>query len=276
MNYSDAKRLVERKFPFPGYMGSAVDSYSIISETVHRYLRGGDSILDYGSGPCDKTAVLQAQGYLCSACDDLSDAWHRETDNIQKVAEFAREMKIDFHLTCNGDLPFDRESFDMVMMHDVLEHLHDSPRELLNDLLELVRPNGFLFITVPNAANIRKRLSLAVGRTNYTRYDKYYWYPGPWRGHVREYVKHDLILLAEYLGLELRELRSCHNMTARLPWLVRMLYVGITNFFPGWRDTWLMVAQKPSSWRPKRTLDEDAYRSIIGSMSPYGKGQGQK
>jgi hypothetical protein len=34
-------------------------------------------------------------------------------------------------------LPFDKCSFDMIMLHDVLEHLHDSPRDLLNDLFEL-------------------------------------------------------------------------------------------------------------------------------------------
>ena len=32
----------------------------------------------------------------------------------------------------------------------------------------------------------------------------YYWSPGSWRGHVREYVKNDLYLLSKYLGLNIK------------------------------------------------------------------------
>jgi len=105
----------------------------------------------------------------------------------------------------------------MVMCHDVLEHLHDSPRELLNDLAELIKPTGLLFITVPNAVNIRKRISVLVGNTNHPRFDTYYWYPGPWRGHVREYVRKDLELLCQYLGFTIEQLNGCHHMLHVLP-----------------------------------------------------------
>src|SRR4030042_560440 len=72
-------------------------------------------------------------------------------------------LGIDFKLSNNGYILFEKSSFDMLMMHDVLEHLHDSPRDLLNDLLELVKPEGYLFITVPNAVNIKKRISVLFG-----------------------------------------------------------------------------------------------------------------
>ena len=58
----------------------------------------------------------------------------------------------------------------MVMSHDVLEHLHHSPRDLLNDLCELIKPNALLFITVPNAVNIRKRIDVLRGKTNLPDY----------------------------------------------------------------------------------------------------------
>ena len=70
----------------------------------------------------------------------------------------------------------------MVMLNHVVEHLHDFPRDLLNDLLTLVKPSGLLFITVPNAGNVRKRLDLLRGKTNLPPYEGYYWYPGRWRG----------------------------------------------------------------------------------------------
>jgi hypothetical protein len=41
---------------------------------------------------------------------------------------------------------------------------------------------------------------------NLPPFDQYYWYPGPWRGHIREYVKSDLAMLSDYLDLEVLEL----------------------------------------------------------------------
>ena len=146
-----AGRKVRERFPFPEFIGGALKTTTTIVETAQKYLVPGSRILDFGCGACDKTAVVQTVGYRCSGFDDLADEWHLIDGNRGKILQFAHEFGIDFRLASDGYLPFQKESFDMVMAHDVLEHLHDSPRELLNDLVELIRPNGFLFITVPNA-----------------------------------------------------------------------------------------------------------------------------
>ena len=51
-----------------------------------------------------------------------------------------------------------KKEFDMIMLNDIIEHLHESPKELLLSLLALLKDDGILFITVPNAGNIKKRL----------------------------------------------------------------------------------------------------------------------
>ena len=147
---------------------------------------------------------------------------------------------------------FEKESFDMVMSNDVLEHLHDSPRELVNDLVELIRPNGLLLITVPNAGNIRKRFQLLLGGTNMPNYEEFYWYQGSWRGHIREYVRSDLVQLAVFLGLEIIELKGCDHMLGVLPKLLRAPYLMLTKLLPNWKDSWMLVARKPLDWKPKR------------------------
>ena len=56
-------RAVE-EFPFDKYMtpyGQPSGSYTNIAGTVARYLEPGSTILDFGCGPCDKTAILQFQ-----------------------------------------------------------------------------------------------------------------------------------------------------------------------------------------------------------------------
>jgi SAM-dependent methyltransferase len=272
MRPEEATELIAARFPFKGYMdagGMRKGAYASIAATVGRYLAPGSRILDFGCGPCDKTAILQLLGFRCAGMDDLQDEWHRLPGNRDKILRFADECGVDIRLVGDGKPPFEQHSFDMIMLHDVLEHLHDSPRELLNDLLELATPEGLLFITVPNAGNIRKRLDVLRGGTNLPPFEGYYWYPGAWRGHVREYVRSDLEKLAEYLGLDVLELHGCDHMLQKLPAALRPLYLLVTRVFPAWKDSWLLVARKRTNWVPRKTLSHDELTRILGMSTSY-------
>jgi len=262
------QRLIN-DFPFHGYTDRKEDAYFNVASTVMRYLPVGSKILDFGCGPCDKTVIIQFLGYDCSGYDELLDEWHKLDGNRKKILNFASAHDIDLHIGTGGDLPFDKGLFDMVMMHDVLEHLHNSPRDLLNDLLELVKPGGYFFTTVPSAVNIRKRISVLFGNTNLPHFEGYYWNPGPWRGHVREYTKLDLILLADYLDLEILELRSCNHMLEKISPILRNPYIWITNIFSGFRDSWLLVARKKQNWAPKRELPREDLNRILSRGTTY-------
>ena len=262
---------VMKMFPFAGYMLTESGRYETIVETVRHYLKPGSTILDFGCGPCDVTAILQILGFHCSACDDLRDHWHEQSKNRETISSFAHQVGIDFRLvTKDNNLGFEKNSYDMVMLLDVLEHLHDSPRDLLNDLLELAKPDGLLFITVPNAVNVRKRFAVLFGKTNLPRFEGYYWFPGRWRGHVREYVRDDLVLLSKYLNLEILRLGNCDLMLEKIPTgVLRSAYVRTTNVFPGFKDSWLLVARKGRHWAPKKNLPQDELDTILGKSTPY-------
>lgn len=272
MTSEEAIQLVIQRFPFEGYMTSGTTTkgvYSAIANTALRYLQPGSKILDFGCGPCDKTAVLQFLGFQCSGYDDLYDDWHKIPGNKGRILAFTKECGIDFRLANGNVFPFKRKWFDMIMLHDVLEHLHDSPRDLLNDLLELVKPEGLLFVTVPNAVNIRKRIDVFWGKTNLPRFESYYWYPGSWRGHIREYVRDDLVKLSEYLGLEVLDLKGCDHMLEKLPNVVRPVYLFMTKVFTGCKDSWLLVARKRQGWISKKTLPRDELARILGKSTSY-------
>lgn len=265
----EAIRTVIQRFPFEGYMNPASGGYLNVAQTVRRHLPPGSSILDFGCGPCDKTAVLQLMGYECSGYDDLQDEWHREGDGREKILAFARECGVDFREPVGGELPFEKHSFDMVMMHDVLEHLHGSPRHILGHLMEFLKPEGLLFVTVPSAVNIRKRIDVLFGKTNMPRFEEYYWTDTPWRGHVREYVKDDLEKLAGYLDLEKLELRSCDHMLEKIPPAARPAYLRVTNLFPGWKDSWMLVAGKKPGWSATE-LDQEELAGTLAPSAPDG------
>ena len=264
MNIEQARHQVADDFPFPGYLDGLDEVHTSIASTVQKWLPQGATVLDFGSGPCDKTAVIQKLGYVCSACDDLSDHWHQLPGNVDKIKQFASASEVKFHQLETYELPYPANSFDMVMIHDVLDHLHDSPRELMNKLVSLIKPGGFLFVTLPNAVNIRKRISVMKGQTNMPPYKSYYWHPGPWRGHVREYVKDDLRQMSDYLGLAAVELEGCHHFVRRLNPAMRPAYRVASAIFKGWRDSWKLVAQKPSGWTPKLDLSPDQLKDIVG------------
>ena len=270
MTIDQAIRRTIEEFPFEGYMTreeTVKRVYPNIADTVLRYLQPGSAILDFGCGPCDKTAVLQFLGFHCSAYDDLQDDWHKMPGNREKVLSFSNKCGIDFKEANGGMLPFKKNSFDMIMLHHVLEHLHDSPRDLLNDLLDLVKPEGLLFVTVPNAVNIRKRIDVLFGRTNLPRFEGYYWYPGSWRGHIREYVRNDLVKLSEYLNLEVLDLKGCDHMLERVPAISRPAYLLATSIFQGWKDSWSLVARKRPGWHAEKTLPQGKLARILGKST---------
>lgn len=253
-------------FPFPGYLDPLRPGTEDVARTVSRYLPAGSHVLDFGAGPADKTAVLAVLGYECTAMDDLKDEWHVRGNARELILDFAADTGVQF-LPLDGDgLPPDAQ-FDMVMLHSVVQHLHESPRDLLVGLTERIRAGGYLFITVPNHVNLRKRVAVLRGRTSHAPYVLYYWYPGQWRGYVREYTKGDCTELAKALGLELVELRGVHHMLSRLPSWSRRAYVAISRLMPSTRDTWLIVARKPPGWTGKVELDDQEFRRLTGLTS---------
>lgn len=65
-------------------------------------------------------------------------------------------------------LPFEEESFEIIVCADVLEHLKD-PLEVLRKLSRYLKKNGFFLISVPNIAFVTIRLNLLFGRFDYNQ-----------------------------------------------------------------------------------------------------------
>lgn len=62
---------------------------------------------------------------------------------------------------------FNGQDFDIVLMLDILEHLVD-PTSVLKKVREVLRPDGWAVISLPNVAHISVRLALLRGRFTYT------------------------------------------------------------------------------------------------------------
>ena len=118
---------------------------------------------------------------------------------------------------------------------------------------------------MPNSVNLRKRISVAAGRTNYTPVQGLYEYTGLWRGHTREYTLEETWQIVEWTGFDIVRKDTFHGMLrSRLsnP-LLRMLFKGLCLAAPRFRDTLLVVGRKPEHWSP-RDPDPDAIQKIVG------------
>jgi SAM-dependent methyltransferase len=91
------------------------------------------------------------------------------------------------------NLPFPSESFDAVICSETAEHIRDDAA-VVRELARVLRPNGWLFFTVPNLWNAARLLEMI--RKLDTRVTLM-------PGHLREYTRKDVSdLLSRYFRIE--------------------------------------------------------------------------
>jgi SAM-dependent methyltransferase len=98
------------------------------------------------------------------------------------------------------DLPFERESFDVTLCCEVIEHMTTDPLRALATLNESLVPGGTLVLTTPNAARADVAGRVLAGLPGH--HDQYSAY-GPYGRHNREYVADEMRRLLEHAGFEI-------------------------------------------------------------------------
>lgn len=139
-------------YTFKDFEGS---SHRILMGLIRRYAKRGGRLLDLGAAGGELGAAVRSH--------------------------FGRTVGFEYQLDCVADLKerFDQvvvtdleklkripEGVDAVVCADVIEHLRDAPA-LLKLVREGLASDGYLFVSVPNIANITVRLGLLFGIFEY-------------------------------------------------------------------------------------------------------------
>lgn len=262
-------------FPFKDYIEKSLYYEAIfLLREINKLIPNfeGKKLLDIGCGPMDKTSIFSFIGFQCYAVDDLSDPWHKRDDNADQIKKFAKSAGITFFHQKEGEylIPFEKESFDVVCSFAVIEHLHESPRELLNTMGNYCKENGLLVVVMPNSVNLRKRLSVLIGRTNHVPVDQFFYSNGTWRGHVREYTLAETEFICRQNGFEVLSSRTFESLAqVKLRFPFQYIYMLIGTLLPSTRSSLLVICRKPPSWRPT-TFDDDAFRMACSVSVPKG------
>lgn len=130
----------------------------LVLALLESHLEPGDDVLDAGCGTGMLLRELERRGYRAAGIDVLPPpAQQAETDGDPRVEIGDVEA-----------LPFPDDSFDCVLLLDVLEHVDD--RRALAEAARVLRPAGLLLVAVPACPRLWSRRDVLAGhRRRYTR-----------------------------------------------------------------------------------------------------------
>jgi 2-polyprenyl-3-methyl-5-hydroxy-6-metoxy-1,4-benzoquinol methylase len=95
------------------------------------------------------------------------------------------------------------QKFDVVTVLAVLEHYPHSLKNFMSNVRGLLRPDGFLYIEVPNIAYWPKRVALMLGQTPHAQASEIFLSDVPFIGHHHEFTIKELRDLARLSGLSI-------------------------------------------------------------------------
>jgi SAM-dependent methyltransferase len=150
-------------------------------------------VLDVGCGRGELGYALSQRGHQVVGLDQYPPAEQLDTFYEANLFDGLPDEVVD-------------ERFDTILFADVLEHLPD-PHLLLSQAAGLLRDNGKVLVSLPNAVHWTVRAQVAAGRFDYANKGIMD------RGHLRFFTQRSAERLFEQAGLRVREHR-----TTPVPW----------------------------------------------------------
>ncbi len=121
-----------------------------IHDSVHRYVRrflhpqDNLKILDVGAGHGAFTKRLHEEGFSVEACD-MYPEYFRFAEIQCRQADITKE------------LPYEDERFDVLLLIEVMEHIHDHAN-LFSECHRILRKGGIMFFSTPNIMSLKSRV----------------------------------------------------------------------------------------------------------------------
>jgi SAM-dependent methyltransferase len=147
-----------------------------------KYQRPG-TMLDLGCGSGEHLLEMREKGWTVIGSELNEDA-----------AAAGRSVGLDIRSGELFDAKFSTDQFDYIRLNHSFEHM-PNPQDILTEVYRILKPNGELFIAVPNIDSFAARM-----------FKEHWWYlclPV----HVFNYTPQSLKLIAERNGFMVRELR---------------------------------------------------------------------
>jgi 2-polyprenyl-3-methyl-5-hydroxy-6-metoxy-1,4-benzoquinol methylase len=204
---ADVSALEHKNLGFKGYDWRAYLRLSAIRlgwalEALRRHGAAPLRILDYGSYFGNFSLAAAFAGHHVEAFDSYAEyggafAQHR-----------SRMLEAGVSLLEAGDVGYELQglaenTYDVVLMMGVVEHIPNSPRAALEGIKRVLKPGGVFVLDKPNLGYIYTRRRLAMGGTVFPPVATQYLSQTPFSGHHRENTIDEVRwIMGEALGLE--------------------------------------------------------------------------
>jgi glycosyltransferase involved in cell wall biosynthesis/SAM-dependent methyltransferase len=182
-------------------------------------------------------------GYLGSA-----GGWHLSSVTSSDGEKFGCTIDL---FNCEVDrFPYPDEYFDTVICCELLEHIERDPMHLVTEIHRILKQNGTLVLTTPNAVSIRAMRAAMVG-IHPSLFTKYVM-PNllPETKHIREYTPRELMRLFADAGFSIE-------------------YLDTTPYGPR-PGIYKWITKAIRSLRPFTRLREDCVYVVGQKISPVG------
>jgi 2-polyprenyl-3-methyl-5-hydroxy-6-metoxy-1,4-benzoquinol methylase len=113
-------------------------------------------ILDIGVGFCYLATYFKLQGYEVSAVDFFYGDLPKTRCEQNQIPFFSLNIEVD-------DLPFEEESFDVIILGEVVEHFTYSPLIPLRKIAKALKKDGTLLLSTPNRYRILELMKKLSG-----------------------------------------------------------------------------------------------------------------
>jgi SAM-dependent methyltransferase len=122
----------------------SIDRGKFVKSIVEKYLKCENlNILDLGSGEGGTSIVFSEKNKVVSY-DKNPVRFKRQKNNLYEFYKI------------NGNalfLPFKKNSFDLIILQDVIEHI-TGPQNLIIEINKILKPGGIIYVSTPNKFSI--------------------------------------------------------------------------------------------------------------------------
>ena len=164
-------------------------------DLASRWLTPGSRILDVGCHVGLFVMLAQEAGFDCRGIDISADAIKIGADHLGIAGLSVGTLE---------GTGFEPESFDCLMIWDVLEHVYNL-MEVMKRCAAVLRPGGYFFAQVPNHRGVSARLKTLACKLC-LRHGRFHHFGFPW--HLYHFSRRSLDLLTRGVGLATIQVRS--------------------------------------------------------------------
>jgi len=193
-----------------------------------KYIDKKDMVLDVGCGNGEHSFKI------ARVCKEVT-AFDIEESKLQEAKRKQKQRKIKnikfLKIDANKKLPFKRDSFDLILCQDVLEHVRDY-KKTTKEVLRVLRNRGLFLVTLPNKETSWKRLKKQAGQ---------FWFAD--KGHIREWSLKEIDNFGKEFNLKLLDKRAVVYDTP---------LIGFIDLIGGIS---LSLYQRLLAWKKKKALE---------------------